>query len=84
MEEEDSKPSYSTVLPSLVESSIVLSSLFAMIIEVIFRKNISPLLSKSKNPSNSQSIEGADASISDIHTDNVKQLFIGSPLGSFE
>ena len=51
------KPSYSTILPSLVESSIVLSSLFHIVMEIISRKNLSPLLNKTKNPSNSQSVD---------------------------
>lgn len=65
------KPSYSTILPSLVESSIVLSSLFDIDMEIISRKNLSPLLNKAKNPSNSQSIECVDPSASGINVDAV-------------
>ena len=65
------KPSYSTILPSLVESSIVLSSLFHIVMEIISRKNLSPLLNKTKNPSNSQSVEWVDPSASGISANAV-------------
>ena len=62
------------MFPSLVESSIVLSSLLNFISKIIFRKNLSPLLSKKKNPSSSQSNEGVDVPISSVNIDTVRLM----------